>query len=159
VAAAALLRAATEGRPAVSGPHLVVRTGANPGAVIPLGSEQTLGRGRAADVRLADPLASRLHARIRVGMAGATVEDTGSKNGLRVNGARVGRTPRPIRPGDEIAVGATVLAFASSQAGVVGVVPGLAGAGVPPAAPQVRRRWLVTALLLASAALAMAAAA
>jgi pSer/pThr/pTyr-binding forkhead associated (FHA) protein len=119
--------------------------------MIPLGSEQTLGRGRAADVRVADPLASRLHARIRIGAAGATVEDTGSKNGVRVNGARVGRTPRPIRPGDEIAVGATILAFASNHAP--------ASPGAPGATRRAGRGWLATALLLVAAALALAAAA
>jgi S-DNA-T family DNA segregation ATPase FtsK/SpoIIIE len=149
-----LLRAAAAGRPAVVGPHLVVVAGGAPGARIPLsGGDLTVGRGRAADLRLADPLASRLHARIRVSTGRITVEDTGSKNGVRVNGAAIGTAPRPVRAGDEIALGGTVLA--------VDVAP-LPLSGDPEPAPRppaaARPRPLVAALL-AGAGLALALAA
>ncbi|WP_242396150.1 FHA domain-containing protein [Anaeromyxobacter oryzisoli] len=153
--AASLLRAAVHGEAAVAGAHLLVLTGPRAGARLPLGSEQVIGRGRSAAVRLPDPLASRRHARLTILPDRAHLEDLGAKNGVRVNGVRVaGRTA--VAAGDEIALGETLLAL---------VLPGES----PPAerqeppraiAPSAsRRRWPGAAPLGAAALLALSAAA
>jgi hypothetical protein len=111
VAASALLRDAARGASPGAGPGLVVLTGPQAGERHPLGAEATIGRGRAAVVRVRDPLASRLHARLRARPGGATLEDLGSKNGVRVNGVAVDRRPCLLAPGDEIAIGETLLAL------------------------------------------------
>jgi two-component system, NtrC family, response regulator AtoC len=90
--------------------HLVVvgRDGARPFA-LPLVGQVTIGRGEDADVRLADPRASRYHARITVGDV-MEVEDLGSRNGtiLRDQSLAPGHSA-PFRLGDAIAIGSTVM--------------------------------------------------
>jgi pSer/pThr/pTyr-binding forkhead associated (FHA) protein len=103
LAAGALLRG-----DAIAGAHLVVADGPERGRAIPLGTEQTLGRGPRADLRLRDPSASRLHVRLLRDGDRFLAEDLGSKNGLRVNGRRC-RRRRPLRPGDELTIGETRL--------------------------------------------------
>jgi transcriptional regulator with GAF, ATPase, and Fis domain len=49
----------------------------------------SIGSGKAADFRLGDPLASRLHCEIRLDGAEAHVVDLGSRNGTFVDGVRV----------------------------------------------------------------------
>jgi hypothetical protein len=110
-AAASLLRDAAAGAAAIAGPRLVVLNGPAAGERHPLAAEQTVGRGRAAGIRIADPHASRVHARLRVGPGGTTIEDLRSKNGVRVNGVRVERRPFPLSPGDEVSIGDTLLAL------------------------------------------------
>jgi hypothetical protein len=147
-AAGALLREAAAGAAPPAGAHLVVLSGPAAGARHALGEEQTLGRGRTASIAIADARASRVHARIRVGAAGTTVEDLGSKNGVRVNGVRIDG-PRALRPGDELAIGDTELALA-------------AGPLEDGAAPSPRRRpaaRILAAALLAASAAALALAA
>jgi hypothetical protein len=107
--AGALLRGAAAGAAPLAGAHLVVLTGRTAGTRHPLGGEQTIGRGRAASIVVPDPHASRVHARLRIGAAGAVIEDLGSKNGVRVNGVRIDRRPCPLRPGDEVRIGETAL--------------------------------------------------
>src|SRR5439155_19510345 len=48
-----------------------------------------LGRDRAAEVPLRDPSVSRRHALLRAGDDGITIEDAGSRGGVRIGGARV----------------------------------------------------------------------
>jgi hypothetical protein len=156
VHAGALLRDAAAGATPVTGPHLVVLSGDAAGSRHPLRGELTLGRGRGASVRILDAQASRVHARIRVGPTGATIEDLGSKNGVRVNGVRIEGRPCPLRPGDELVVGETALAVQDLAPG-----PGPASADEP--SPRPRRRTppphLVAAALLALSAAALALAA
>lgn len=146
--AALLLRAAAEGSLPPAGLHLVVLTGPAAGARHALGPTQTLGRGRRASIVLPDPTASRLHARLTLGRAGARVEDLRSRNGVRVNGVRIDRRPFPLRAGDELTVGETVLALA---------LPAPGPAPAPP--PRGRRGPLVAAALLGLTAAALALAA
>jgi FHA domain len=113
-AAAALLREAASGADPVGGPRLVVLTGVAAGDRHALAADQTVGRGRAATIRIADSRASRVHARVRIAPGGATIEDLRSKNGLRVNGVRVDG-PTPLRPGDEVGIGETLLAFEDAE--------------------------------------------
>lgn len=154
---AELLRAAAAGHAPVSGAHLVFLSGPSAGLRVPLRTEQTLGRSRRADVVLPDPRASRVHARVRIGPGGATVEDLRSKNGLRVNGVRVDRGAIPIRAGDELLLGDTRVAVELGEAEVAGAVA-RPGAGPPGARPG-RRGRAATAMLLALSAAALALAA
>lgn len=141
-AAEALLRGAAAGEP-VAAARLVVLTGPQAGERHPLGAETTIGRGRAAAIRLRDPRASRLHALLRVGPSGWTVEDLGAKNGVRVGGVRIdARRPVAVRGEEELVVGDTALAVEGSGHG-----------GARAATPAPRRRAPPSALRLASAAL------
>lgn len=155
LAAAALLRdAAASSDAPVAGPHLLVLTGASAGTRYALVSDQVLGRGRSAAIRLADPLASRRHARLRLEAGGASVEDLGSKNGLRVNGVAVERRPCPLRDGDEIAVGETILALVDASAREP--TPSLAAPGPAPSGAIPSRTHAAAAALLGLCAAALA---
>lgn len=69
-----------------------------------------IGRGRDADIRLDDPNISRRHIEFRLDGADWIVEDLGSTNGSRLNGAALsGRSP--LRSGDTVQLGNTVLTF------------------------------------------------
>ncbi len=107
--AARILREAAAGESPPAGAHLLVIEGMEAGHRIPLGDVETLGRGRGASARIADPLASRRHARVRRVGGGYSLEDLGSKNGVRVNGALLAGGAYPLRDGDEIAIGSVRL--------------------------------------------------
>jgi pSer/pThr/pTyr-binding forkhead associated (FHA) protein len=122
-AAAALLRGEV-----MAIPHLRVTAGPGEGRRLPLRDEQTLGRGREADLRLDDPGASRLHVRLSRSRDGYVASDLGSKNGLCVNGRRCTR-PRALRAGDELTIGGTRLVFDGGQQATDGAgEPSAAGA-------------------------------
>lgn len=127
LAAGALLRGE-----AIAGAHLVVAAGPEQGRAIPLGTEQTLGRGPRADLRLRDPAASRLHLRLLRDGDRYVAEDLGSKNGVRVNGRRC-RRRRALLPGDEITIGETRLVLAR---GFLDEPPGDAATAAPPSAVE-----------------------
>jgi DNA-binding CsgD family transcriptional regulator len=75
----------------------------------------TLGADPANDLALpADPTLSRLHAVLERYGAGWCVRDLDSRNGTFVNGQRVWRE-RPLRPGDELRIGATRLTYRSDE--------------------------------------------
>lgn len=153
-AAAALLRDAAAGVfPA--GARLVVLTGASAGATHTLRPEQTVGRGRDAAIRLADARASRVHARLRVDARGASIEDLGSKNGVRVNGVRIEpRRPSPLGVGDEIVIGDTSLALEETWDSAPDAPGGAPRRDRP---SRVALRLTTAALLALAAALALAA--
>lgn len=155
VIASGLLRRAADRAGAPPGPHLLVLTGPDAGQRLPLGPEQTLGRSRRATLRLADPRASRLHARLRVDDAGATVEDLGARNGLRVNGVPIEARAQPLLPGDVLGVGETELALVVPWAAGVREAPAELAAA-PEAAPRGSDLRRTAAALLALAALALA---
>ncbi|HET9553420.1 MAG TPA: FHA domain-containing protein, partial [Anaeromyxobacteraceae bacterium] len=173
VAAGALLRQAALGRGARTLPHLVVRTAGGPEQVVPLGDELTVGRGGQAGLRLADAAASRLHARLRLDPGGAaSVEDLGSKNGVRLDGELIGAGPRPLRPGAAVVIGETELTYVDplAEAGEPGAAVDATAAGAPqPAAARdcpaqapeaagtARSRRLAGAALLLAAAAALLA--
>jgi len=62
-----------------------------------------IGRGRGADVVLAEPTISRAHGAFGHDGGGFFVQDLGSTNGTFVNGARVKKAP--LKPGDEVQMG------------------------------------------------------
>lgn len=117
------------------------------GERVPLGAEETLGRGGEATVRVPDPAASRLHARLQRGPEGFRLEDLGSKNGLRLNGRRL-RRAAGLRGGDVVALGGTRLAFEH---------PASAPTPRDGAARRSHRRAAALLLLAAAAALVLAA--
>jgi hypothetical protein len=69
-----------------------------------------LGRSLDCHVTIEDPLVSRQHARIIIDDAGATVEDLGSRNGVKVNGVTV-RSPSELKDGDRLRIGTQDLVF------------------------------------------------
>ncbi|MBS1907164.1 MAG: FHA domain-containing protein [Actinobacteria bacterium] len=89
----------------LSGPDAGAEFALPPGATV-------LGRDRDVDVRLADPLVSKRHARINVADR-VEVVDLGSANGILVGDARVGRTV--LGPADTIVLGDSVLSVTLLQ--------------------------------------------
>ena len=72
-------------------------------------SEISIGRSATSDIYLRDARVSRSHTRLECGVNGCFVEDLGSANGTRVNGARVQRAR--LRPGDVISIGGATFRF------------------------------------------------
>jgi pSer/pThr/pTyr-binding forkhead associated (FHA) protein len=67
-----------------------------------------VGRSAGCQLSLDDPLVSRRHALLIVSREGVTIEDLQSRNGVILNGQRVGgRTP--VRAGDKIVIGSQEL--------------------------------------------------
>jgi pSer/pThr/pTyr-binding forkhead associated (FHA) protein len=62
-----------------------------------------IGRGRSADLAIAEPTISRAHAAIGYGEEGFFVQDLGSTNGTRVNGKR--ESQASLQDGDEVQLG------------------------------------------------------
>jgi DNA-binding CsgD family transcriptional regulator len=97
------------------GGYLEVWTPAGRELVALEGGRLTLGADAANDLALAaDPTLSRLHAVLERYGAGWCVRDLDSRNGTFVNGQRVWRE-RPLRPGDELRVGATRLVYRNEE--------------------------------------------
>ena len=72
---------------------------------LPAGRDEiVIGRGDAADVRIAGRTASRVHARLRRGENGWLVEDAGSRTGTFLNGMRL-TTPTAVTAEDELMMG------------------------------------------------------
>jgi len=69
-----------------------------------------IGRSVDAHLTIEDPLVSRKHARMVVSGTGAHIEDLGSRNGVKVNGAAIVR-PTPLRNGDRVRIGTQELVF------------------------------------------------
>lgn len=70
---------------------------------LPLG-ETLIGRSAGCQLTLDDPLISRTHARFIVTNEIATVEDLGSRNGVRVNGKLI-TGPTELGDGDRVRIG------------------------------------------------------
>jgi hypothetical protein len=71
----------------------------------------TIGRSRQCDVVIDDPNVSREHAEVRPRGGAWVLTDLGSTNGTLLGGRRI-EHPEVIRPGDEIEIGTSVIAFA-----------------------------------------------
>lgn len=90
---------------------LVCVTGADLGRQFRVGFEpMIIGRG-GVEIELTTTDVSRRHARISVGDQGFQIEDLGSANGTFLNSERISRA-MPLRVGDHIQIGNTVLVFA-----------------------------------------------
>jgi len=75
-----------------------------------------IGRSLDCHLTLEDPLVSRRHARIVVDETGAQIEDMGSRNGVRVNGAVI-HEPVGLRNGDRVRIGTQDFVFCCVDAG------------------------------------------
>ena len=106
------------------------------------GDEVILGREEGIDVSIRDPEVSRRHSRIMWQSGGYYVEDLNSTNGTFLNGALV-TSPQPLRSGDTIGVGQTVLVFQAETVAVpeqhTARAPYPAAQPPPMPAPQERR--------------------
>ena len=87
---------------------VVVEPKERKGRVHDLKDEQTLGRAAGCQITLDDTYTSQLHARVFTKDGQWFVEDLGSTNGTYLNTKRVS-SPLPIKRGDRIKIGATVL--------------------------------------------------
>ncbi|MBY0399594.1 FHA domain-containing protein [Myxococcota bacterium] len=82
----------------------IVRSGFYEGLEVAIDRERiVIGRGRKADLALAEATISRAHAAIGFDGERFFVEDLGSTNGTLVNGAKVSR--QPLKTDDEIQMG------------------------------------------------------
>jgi len=96
--------------PAVHGPIAVLREVRRDGterSVRVDGRLLTIGRGDDNGLVLPDPRVSRHHAQVRARHGMLVLTDLDSRNGVRVNGARVAEAA--LGPGDRIELGDTVL--------------------------------------------------
>ena len=75
-----------------------------------LDSDMVLGRGDQAEIRLEDPFASALHARVFEQGNIVVIEDLGSTNGTYLN-EEVLQTPRPLHAGDRVRIGDSEFSF------------------------------------------------
>lgn len=129
---------------------LVVRQGAQVDTVFPLASSTvTLGREEGLGISIQDPEVSRQHARISQQAEGYILEDLGSTNGTYLNGVQI-TGPQPLRPGDMIGMGQTVLVFQQADTKAMPAQPTTRPAPPPPspaaepaAQPQARGRCLL----------------
>jgi DNA-binding NtrC family response regulator len=78
---------------------------------LPKSGNLTIGRADNADIRITDPLASRLHARLHVGDGGLfEIEDIGSINRTKVRDVGLAHGERvAVLPGEAVTIGSTIL--------------------------------------------------
>ncbi len=97
-------------------PKLVVLSGPEAGRSLPLGREAvSIGRQEGSSLQVRDPAASRHHCRVEPADGGFRLLDLGSRQGTFVNGHPV--HTHPLREGDVVAVGGTLLLFQSREGG------------------------------------------
>src|SRR3954470_20860372 len=94
---------------------LEIVEGSEAGRQLPLDSVVDIGGEPSLALHLdADTQVSRRHARISVQGGQVVAEDLGSTNGTYVNEQPIS-SPRPLRPGDKVRVGLTVLELRTRQ--------------------------------------------
>lgn len=90
--------------PVPSGASVQVLAGFYEGLDLPIDRDwMVIGRGRSADMLIAEPTISRAHAAIGFDGAGFFMQDLGSTNGTRVNGRCESRVR--LDAGDEVQLG------------------------------------------------------
>jgi len=90
------------------GANVLVRSGFYEGLEVVIDRDwMVIGRGRSADVVIAEATISRAHAAIGYDGKGFYVQDLGSTNGTLVNGAKVER--QSLKRGDQIQMGRLVI--------------------------------------------------
>jgi sulfite reductase alpha subunit-like flavoprotein/pSer/pThr/pTyr-binding forkhead associated (FHA) protein len=98
---------------------LVIKKGAEAGTRLTIkGGTTIIGREKGVDIVLADRQCSRQHCRIISLQGQFMIEDLKSTNGTRVNGAPV-TTMLVLNPGDQIAIGETLLGFEIQEPEVI----------------------------------------
>jgi len=94
-----------------AGASLVVENGFYEGFEVAIDRDwMVIGRGRSADMVIAEATISRAHAAIGHDDEGFYVQDLGSTNGTQVNGARVDR--QLLEHGDEVQMGRLIVSLA-----------------------------------------------
>jgi hypothetical protein len=137
----------------------LIVAGPGTGLALRLGPDQTLGRGRRADLRIPDPSASRIHLRLSRVDGRFVAADLDSKNGLSVND-RPCRGSLALAPGDELSLGTTRLRLESGllEAGEEDLAAPVAPfTGKEGPAPSVAPSLLAAAAALAALAAALLA--
>jgi pSer/pThr/pTyr-binding forkhead associated (FHA) protein len=100
----------------------------------PLTEQVRIGRAESADIRIDDTAVSREHAVIRHNGDRWTVEDCGSRNGTRVNDARIPNfVSCALRDGDRLMIGRLTLRVALADAADTDVTSSLVGLTRAPA--------------------------
>ncbi len=89
--------------------YLVITEGPGKGSRFRLQSENDIGRGAGATVRVDNHNVSRIHTRVVFNMGGFWAVDCGSTNGTFVNGRKVERAP--LHPGTTLTVGDVTMVF------------------------------------------------
>lgn len=96
------------GKPVPPGASITVAGGFYEGLEVPIDREWlVIGRGRSADLVIAEPTISRAHAAVGHDENGFFVQDLGSTNETHVNGARIDR--QEIEDGDRLQLGKLLL--------------------------------------------------
>lgn len=98
------------------------------------GTVAVLGRDPGCDVVLNDTKCSRRHATVEDGPRGPVVRDSGSANGVHVNGRRVSEAR--LRPGDVVRLGDVQLKLLAEVGETVVMAPDDIELGAPPEAPR-----------------------
>ncbi len=94
--------------PVPPGAMLLIKTGFYEGLEVPVDRDWlVIGRGRSADLVIAEPTISRAHAAIGFDGDGFFVQDLGSTNGTLVNGGRA--TRQVLKNGDDVKIGRLVI--------------------------------------------------
>ena len=77
---------------------------------LPKSGSLSIGRADNADIRITDPLASRLHARLHVTAGMFEIEDIGSINRTKVRDVALEHSERvAVLPGEAVTIGSTIL--------------------------------------------------
>jgi len=150
-------------------PTLQIERGPSGGAIRALPPPEAalvIGRGDEAGWVILDEDLSRAHVEIRRGWDGVSIRDLGSKNGTRVDGARVGAAGAELHDGARIELGKVQLVFRDpaerhlrGEGTAVGVAAGAGAAAAAPApgaaAAPGGGRWVsIAAIAIAAAAIA-----
>ena len=91
-----------------SGASVLITSGFYHGLEVPIEREWlVIGRGRSADLVIAEPTISRAHAAIGFDETGFFVQDLGSTNETQVNSAKGER--QPLKNGDSLQMGKLVI--------------------------------------------------
>ena len=108
---------------------------AGPGRHELIGSDNVVGSGAAATVRIDDPTVADMHARLSRSADGVVVTDLGSDHGTYVNGLRI-TEPTLLRDGDTLGFGTVTAGFSAPRhsglepEGPIGGVDGSGGGGM-----------------------------
>src|SRR5260370_1327996 len=95
--------------------RLLVIKGADEGKQFELGRPVlVIGRDATSGIRLHDTEVSRRHAEFRLTDTGCTLADIGSANGTFVNTQKISEVA--LQPGDQIAIGQTILVYSTGRA-------------------------------------------
>jgi DNA-binding NtrC family response regulator len=97
-------------------PSLYAIAGPTRGVRYTVVGEVTIGRSPSCEIPILDGKVSRRHARVFLIEGKAMVEDLGSRNGTRVNGAKL-KQPAPIQAGDKVQVGEATFIFEGALSG------------------------------------------